>query len=94
MLPGMVVTFTVNRNGSVRDVVVEGLASPMMSDQIVRQVSQWLVAPAHDARGTVKSRREMRTNLMCFPAFPGHPEAAACQLSADKPSEDRGPGAQ
>jgi hypothetical protein len=81
----VVAAFTERRDGGVEDVSISGLPSKRLADEISEQISDWLIAPAHDGSATIPMRREVKLNVLCFAGFPGHPETANCSV---RPFED------
>lgn len=82
MLRGILVRFTVNRNGSVSEVAIaKGLPSDM-NKAIERQASSWLFEPAHEGTNTASAQRQVELGLLCFPKFPGQTEQAPCRVVA------------
>lgn len=79
-LPGATAEIKVNRNGSVGGVAMQGIPSKTVSDAIARQITQWLLAPAHESGLTVPAKRKVALELLCFPDFPGHPGSGNCSV--------------
>jgi hypothetical protein len=84
MIKGVLVTFRVDRNGSVGSVVVKGTPTKALGDAIAHQVSKWLVAPSHQGIETIPSDKQVELNILCFPAFPGSTETPSCSVTGKR----------
>jgi len=76
----VIASLNINSDGSIKDVEVRGTSSKAMGDEIARQISHWLIAPAHNGSGTIPSRKQIELSLLCFSGLPGHPETAYCSV--------------
>lgn len=88
MLKDVKVLLIIKRDGTTGRVSVEGVPGKRLSGEIAEQISDWLIAPAHDGTGTTEAHHELRFILSCFPGFPGHPGSGNCMAIA--PEQIRG----
>lgn len=82
LIKGVIATFTVDRSGSVSNVVVKGTPSKDLDDVLARQISNWLVTPSHDGIVTIPSDKRIELNMLCSPRFPGLTETPRCNIVA------------
>jgi len=78
---GILVAFTVGRDGTVSKVDVENMPDKELRDAIAKRISGWLVEPAHAAGLTVSSEKHIELGLMCFPKWPNSTTQPVCTVS-------------
>jgi len=72
-------SIAVRRDGTVASVSVDYPPSKRMSDDISRQLSNWLFEPTHKGPHTVETKKDVSLLLMCA-GFPGRPETNRCTI--------------
>jgi hypothetical protein len=90
MLPGITVSFTERKDGSVEKVSIDGLPSAPMQADLTRQISQWLLEPVHHGTTAVAEKKRFVLTILCFPAPRGEP-ASSATCSATRPSQAHRP---
>lgn len=76
-LYGITVSFTERKDGSVEDVSIEGLPSAPMLADLSRQISKWLLEPAHHGTAAVMVKKRFVLTIDCFPAPRGEPASSS-----------------
>jgi photosystem II stability/assembly factor-like uncharacterized protein len=72
-------SMVVHRDGTVATASVDYPTSKRMSDDISRQLSNWLFEPAHEGVHTVETKKDFSLLLICG-GIPGHPETNRCTV--------------
>jgi hypothetical protein len=73
-----VVHFSVKRDGTIGSIEVQGAPSPSIAEDVRKEITGWLIAPAHDSTETIAQEKSLELRISCFAGFPGHPETAMC----------------